>query len=193
MSHKLCHAANGATSPSEDPFTLTAYPKTDVWRPSDDSDVFNAPYVFAKLDPNKFTNMSVTVSADWKTLYDQGGLILAYGEQNPRQWIKAGIEFFEGHPMIGVVGTDRYSDWSLTPNPGKDHNKATLEFVREGTELWIYLVGENQKRQAVREVRWAFISPKSPLEVGCYAAKPTPDSDNATAGVKVTFEGFLLK
>jgi hypothetical protein len=36
---------------------------------------FNAPLIYKKISLSSFQRVRVTVSADWKTLYDQGGLV----------------------------------------------------------------------------------------------------------------------
>ncbi|KAF1826784.1 uncharacterized protein K489DRAFT_296110, partial [Dissoconium aciculare CBS 342.82] len=96
------------------PFTITSPPKTDVWRPSADKDVFNAPWIYQTIPVSQFQRISVTVFGPWKTQYDQGGLLINF-PLNGSQWIKAGIEYDNSRPNLGVVGTDRLSDWSISP------------------------------------------------------------------------------
>ncbi|KAK3116438.1 hypothetical protein LTR53_003164, partial [Teratosphaeriaceae sp. CCFEE 6253] len=124
MSARTWHSANGAPAtpdPTGSPFTITAYPTTDIWRRApDQGDVFNAPYIYTTLTPAFFHRIAATVTVPWKTQFDQGGLLLAFprpASEGPWRWIKAGIEMFDGAPALGVVGTDRFSDWSLAPMP----------------------------------------------------------------------------
>jgi hypothetical protein len=35
----------------------------------------------------------------------------------PDKWIKSGVEFYNGAPMVGTVACDRWADWSLAPLP----------------------------------------------------------------------------
>ena len=96
--------------------------------------------------------------------------------------------------MLGIVGAYAFSDWSLTPLLG-DSNAATIKFVRKGSALWIYAVHEG-KHVGLREVTWAFLEDRAgdaEVWVGVYAAKPTPDADNAEAQLEVTFSDFKLE
>ncbi|KAI0483971.1 hypothetical protein GGR56DRAFT_611716 [Xylariaceae sp. FL0804] len=189
--------ANGAVLPEDltGQFSICAPPKTDIWRRSDTDDTFNAPYIYTSIAPASFKRMSVTLSGQWKTQFDQGGFVIAFPRQGaPWRWIKAGIEYFEGAPALGVVGTDRYSDWSLSPMaPGEQH--ATFEAVKDGSTLWVYALKDG-KRQPLREVKWAFVDfedGQGEMQVGVYAAKPTPDEGESKATIDVTFSGFELE
>lgn len=199
MSSLTFQAVNRATLPQgslDQPFTLTTPPKTDIWKRSETDDVFNAPYIFTNVRIAAFSSIATTVSGPWKTQFDQGGLILVLPNKNgPERWIKAGIEYFNGKPMLGVVGTDRYSDWSLCPMPEGAGNEATFEAVREDQTLWVYVIGKGAEKQALREVRWAFLGlgEAEEVKVGVYAAKPTPEEADADAKLQVQFEGLDVK
>ena len=167
---------NGASVPKEDPtqesFTITAPPKTDIWRRSDTDDVFNAPTIFQLIPASSFKSISVTVYAPWHTQYDQGGLIIAFPSSNtprpqkegdikraededeenpvrPSKWIKAGIEFFELSAVLGIVGTDRFSDWSLAPMSQEFHQKARFKIERKEKTLWIYACQDGEEKMKV--------------------------------------------
>ncbi|KAK3652872.1 hypothetical protein LTR56_004820 [Elasticomyces elasticus] len=195
-------AANGAPEP-QDPtttsFTITAPPKTDLWRrdSSPEGDVFDAPYLTTSVPVSSFKSLKVTVTVPWKTQFDQGGLLIIFpgeGGKGSGRWVKGGIEFFEGKPALGVVGTDRFSDWSLAPMPEGEQRTATFEAVKDGTTLWVYVL-VNGSRQALREIKWAFLGlgGEEVIRVGVYAAKPTPDEGDEKAGVEVTFGGLVVK
>lgn len=184
------------------PATISSYlkiftpPKTDIWRPSPTEDVFNAPFMYTSIKSSDFKSLSATVSADWKTLYDQGGLLLVWpaAEQKHSKWVKIGIEYFTGKPLLGVVGCDRFADWSVCPLPIATATHATVEAVRVNTTLWVYLVF-NGERRPLREIKWAFIEEReedAEMWVGTYAAKPTPDEEDAEAGLEVIFRDLKL-
>lgn len=187
-------AGNGAALP-KDPSTslsITTPPKTDIWRRSDSDDTFNAPYIYRNVPAKSFKSISTTVSGPWKTQFDQGGLILVLPNKNGlNRWIKAGIEVFNSKPVLGVVGTDRYSDWSLAPMP-KGENTATFEAVRDGETLWVYEIRDGE-RLPLREVKWAFIDEMDEISVGVYAAKPTPEEGDEGKGIDVDFRGLKLE
>lgn len=120
--------------------------------------------------------------ADWKTLFDQGGLCLILpdpakerqgeeGEEGKdargrdrergRRWIKTGVEFFKGAAHVSAVACDRWADWSLH-DPPLTNGKVTMEIEREvvnngekrTSTLWIYIVEERGgSREKRRAVR----------------------------------------
>jgi len=111
-------ATMAAIEDAHQPFSIKAPPKTDIWRPSPSDDVFTAPCSTASISLSTFKSMIVTVRANWKTLDDQGGLILEFSStqpNSPSRWIKCGIEFEGGKRALSAVGTGRFSDWSLSP------------------------------------------------------------------------------
>ncbi|KAF2483702.1 hypothetical protein BDY17DRAFT_152744 [Neohortaea acidophila] len=177
--------------------TIHTPPKTDIWRPSPTQDDFNAPFIYASLKSSAFRRISVNISAHWKTKYDQGGLIICWprSPRNQSQWVKTGIEYFEGKPALSVVGCDRFSDWSLCPMPEANAVDATIEAVRVEQTLWVYLV-LGAERRPLREIKWAFLEGRdveAEMWVGIYAAKPTPESqDDLQSGIEVLFKNLTL-
>lgn len=206
MSTMTWHSANGAPPPPTDttrPFNIAAPPKVDIWRRTESIDAFTAPYIYTAIQPLAFNRISTTVSVSgqWKAPSDQGGILFAFAPQgsNDRiRWIKAGIEYFKGALVAGVVATDRLSDWSGCPIPAGETN-ATFEAVREGHNLWIYLVRKDGQRQPLREVKWAFVDYMDAAEkyqdmrVGVYAAKPSPNDDDETAGIQARFRDLQVE
>src|ERR1700743_2104693 len=113
-------------------FTLRALPDSDVWRTPHVPkfrDDFNGTIYATSMPLSAFQKASVTVSADWKVRYAQGGLVIfvpgaskpvtANGvtrwDKSPEIWIKTGIEFEEGMTFASVVAANPLSDWSLMP------------------------------------------------------------------------------
>ena len=178
-------------------FKIFAPPKTDIWRPSLTQDDFNAPFIYTSLKSSDFKCMSATISADWKTQFDQGGLLITWpaADRKHRKWMKTGIEYFNGKPALSVVGCDRFSDWSLCPLPMVGMTHATIEAERVGQTLWVYFVFNGEKR-ALREIKWAFLEDReteADMWVGTYAAKPTAEADDVGAGIDVIFRDFKLE
>lgn len=178
-------------------FKIFAPPKTDIWRPSLTEDRFNAPFIYTSIKSANFKQVSATISADWKTLYDQGGILICWPTARKEQskWVKMGIEYFNGKPALSVVGNDRFSDWSLCPLPIATATHATVEAERVETTLWVYL-NFNGERRPLREIKWAFLEDRSAeaeMWVGTYAAKPTTESENdVETGIEVIFRDFKL-
>lgn len=166
-------------SPLPHLFVLTALPGTDIWKKPPSHSAFSAPLAYTSLPLSSFKRARVTVVADWKTLFDQGGLCLILpeveGEEEEeaggrgRRWIKTGVEFFNGAAHVSAVACDRWADWSLH-DPPLTNGKVTMEIEREVKKgkgknertatLWIYIVEDQgsskEKRRAVREVTWVF-------------------------------------
>jgi len=147
------------------PLTIHASPGTDLWRKPPKTDIDNAPTILIStpIDLHKFRSAKVTVSADWNTLYDQGGLALFIPDEDIKKWVKTGIEFVWGKPFVGTVATSRWSDWSLVPLPESAGGKITIQVEREtkGDErvesLWIYIINEETgEKQGIREITWWF-------------------------------------
>ncbi|KAL7819706.1 hypothetical protein V8C26DRAFT_25402 [Trichoderma gracile] len=202
--------------------TIQVPPDTDIWRPALSKHNFTAPYLYTVVPASRFRSVQVTVAAPWKTLYDQGGLVVTFpsnnrhhhddGNANLTRFIKAGIEFNDGAPALGVVATDILSDWSLSPliteqtqtqtaEKKKEDAKATILVERDGTDAWVYVLeGQGRTRRALRQVTWAFNEDDAQglareIEVGIYGAKPTEEAGEGHArdGIAVTFSGFALK
>ncbi|KAL7790997.1 hypothetical protein V8C37DRAFT_383150 [Trichoderma ceciliae] len=195
-----------AASPAGRSITIQVPPNTDIWRPAASKNNFTAPYLYTTIPAANFQSVQVTVSGPWKTLYDQGGLVIAFpNHRNPdiSRFIKTGIEFTDGAPALGVVGTDILSDWSLSPITEAQTGdvKATILVERDGTDAWVYVL-ENQgkTRRSLRQATWAFNEDDvqglaKEIRVGIYGAKPTEESGKGHSKdtIAVTFSDFVLK
>ncbi|KAI9829692.1 MAG: hypothetical protein M1819_006063 [Sarea resinae] len=182
-------------------FQIVAPPATDIWRKPPDVSDFTAPIVYRSFHPSRFRKARLTVAADWKTLYDQGGLILVNSQaEGIKKWVKAGIEFYKGKPQVSVVAADRWADWGLIPTTFKDPNTVTIEFEREmtargtpGTVLTVYIV-DGEDRFPIREVTWAFENSASKeYWIGAYAAKPTREEGDPNQSLHVDFTDFHIE
>jgi uncharacterized protein len=204
---------NPSTSPSPTnlhDFIITSPPNTDIWRkPGSPStaDVFTAPVFYTALPYDKFRKARVSVSADWKTMYDQGGLVVALppsSANKQRRWIKTGVEFEDGVPQLSTVVADKWADWSLAPLP-HGTRCVTMEIEREktvqedgetlGSSLKIFLV-EGLSRRVIREITWVFLEENAgDIWVGVYAAKPIVEAGegNEKAGLDVHFDGLTVE
>lgn len=103
--------------------SLTTPPGTDIWRKPPTHDAFNAPIQYTALPLSSLKSARVTVKADWKTKFDQGGLCLVLpnggegkGQSEDgsekvgggRQWVKTGVEFMDGKAHVSTVACDRW-------------------------------------------------------------------------------------
>ncbi|EED21945.1 conserved hypothetical protein [Talaromyces stipitatus ATCC 10500] len=174
-------------------YSIKASPSTDVWAKPPATHRFNAPILYKTIPLKSFKRVRVSIVAEWKVLYDQGGLIIVINNgktDEQRQWIKCGIEFTNSKPHISVVAKDRWADWSLVPVPSGGQ-AVTIELVREeDNTLWVYLV-EGISRVPLREVTWAFEQEETAeCWVGSYAARP---SSATTDDLVVDFRHLVVE
>ncbi|KAH6606405.1 hypothetical protein Trco_005558 [Trichoderma cornu-damae] len=204
--HWLNYPGVEPVSPVGRSVTIQVPPDTDIWRPAISKHNFTAPFLYTSVPAARFRSVQVSVAGPWKTLYDQGGLVLAFpNRRNPNatRFIKAGIEFNDGAPALGVVATDILSDWSLSPVTEKQagNAEATILVERDGTDAWVYVLEDRGRtRRALRQVTWAFNEDGGQglareVRVGIYGAKPTEESGEGHArdDIAVSFSGFVLK
>ncbi|KAJ6113815.1 hypothetical protein N7523_007132 [Penicillium sp. IBT 18751x] len=179
---------DGTTLPVE--FTITTQPSTDVWSKPPNTHSFTAPILYQRVPLQSFKRARVAFGAQWKHLYDQGGLILVlHNKDGSRKWVKAGIELTHGKPHLSAVAKDTWSDWSLLPVPSGG-GAATLEMAREPDDsLWIYLV-EGVQKSPIREVTWIFQEENvEECWVGIYAARPGTEGDE----LEVNFGHLMIE
>jgi len=202
--HSLNVPEKSVPSSLKDTLELYAPPNTDIWRKPPSTFSFNAPIVYQTIPLASFRSARVSITGDWVTKFDQGGLFFGIPDEKvdgkEGQWLKSGIEFFEGEPMGSCVATDRWSDWSLISlaSGGKSAKGMTVEFERETLEsgelastLWVYHVLDDGSRIPMREVSWVF--EHADIEgkmcwIGVAAARPS----KADKPLRVVFENFKL-
>lgn len=192
------------TFDSEGKITLKTTAKTDVWRKLPAHDVFNAPFMYNSLPISRFKSARVVATGEWKTLYDQGGLMIVLPSTKSRptaqkRWIKTGIEFYHDKPMMSVVAADLWADWSLLPLSAEAEKAGRMSVVVEREEddgkwssvLKISLVGKDGATP-IREVTWAFhdLDEGEEMWVGMAVARPT---SGRTDELVVSFEDFHIE
>lgn len=175
------------------PFQITSPPGTDIWDKPPSTHSFNAPIIYQTTSVGALKSAKVTVSAQWKDRYDQGGLVLVVKTPDTTRWVKTGIEFEYGIPNISTVAKDQWSDWSLRPLLTESSNKATIELeVIDDGSLWVWLVGSDGQKHALREVTWyAGLEKSVQVWVGVYVAKPAPSGEKDD--LVVDFEGLVIQ
>ncbi|KAF5337557.1 hypothetical protein D9758_016680 [Tetrapyrgos nigripes] len=200
-------------------FKISVPPSTDVWR-TPITNRFNAStHLLLSSGPvplKSFNRTRITFSANWTTLFDQGGILLhltpsksakpaSTGTSDPGfsdRWLKTGIEFNMDKPFLSTVGTYVYSDWSIVPT-SETGGKTTIEVRREvddtGTSLWVYqlVIGDDGKelqRNPLRQVTWFFAGEDEwLLDVRAMAARPASREDvKGDKNLVVEFEGVEI-
>lgn len=92
---------------------LTTERETDFWQNTFYGFERDSGHAFLGPVAGDFT-ASAIVTADYRELYDQAGLMLRIDERN---WVKTGIEYTDGMMHFSVVVTRGRSDWSVVPLP----------------------------------------------------------------------------
>lgn len=93
---------------------VTTGDKTDFWQTTHYGFRRDDGHFLGRAQTGDFTAL-LTFEADYKTLYEQAGLMLRRDEHN---WLKAGIEYSDGITNFSVVITrNGRSDWSVIGVP----------------------------------------------------------------------------
>ncbi|KAL4789287.1 hypothetical protein BDV19DRAFT_395192 [Aspergillus venezuelensis] len=204
---KLLHSASAPPITSElfDGFTISAPLGTDLWETSTRPPVFNCPMIYKSMPLSSFRRARVTVTADIKSPYAQGGLaFMLHRKDGTRAWIKTGVEFMDGQQMVCAVGKDQAPDWSpgstIAPQePDVREREVTVEICSEEGGLAVFEISDGaepgtEKKRMIRELAWVF-SPAGDEHVECwvgaYAAKPLGDEGDGDLAVR--FRGLVVE
>ena len=156
---------------------VTAVEGSDAWRVTSYGFVHDDEHaLLAPLPPD--TAVEVTFTADLSAQFDQAGLFLRVSDEH---WIKAGVEFADGVPQVGVVVTEGRSDWSASPVPEWAGRRVTIRASRVGDAVTV--------RARVDEGAWRFVrllplDPALPAAAGPYLCAPT------RAGLTIRFHDW---
>ncbi len=154
-------------------------PKSDYWRISHYGfTVDDAPFYYTERG-GEF-EVKVKVSADYKTRFDQAGLMLRIDHEN---YIKAGIEFVDGKYNLSTVVTHKTSDWSIIPVEEKIPF-VWIKAVRRLDAVEFFYSFDDKNYTMMRN---AWLQDNHPVKVGVMGA--CPDGD----GFDVKFEHFSIK
>ena len=156
----------------------SADPRTDFWRKTESGTISDNGHFFRRRVRGDFI-CSVRISGDYHEIFDQAGLMVRL---DPTQWVKCGVELFEGHPNLSVVFTRDFSDWSTfkLPDPA---GPVWIKLTRKGSTLNI-LYALNDKQFSL--CRSGFIGNADELEVGRMCAAPVG------TGFQARFEDFSI-
>jgi regulation of enolase protein 1 (concanavalin A-like superfamily) len=174
------------------PFQLECSSGTDLWEKPPSVHSANAPCLLKPTTKGSFISAKVTASANWAQQYDQGGLVMIIDDgSGDKKWVKTGIEFFNGKPLVGTVATYKWSDWSLTPVISSDSASATIEMEsNEDGSFWVYLLDDSGNKSPIREVTWwGDIEEGTSVSVGVYLARVQKETTN----LLVSFRGLEVK
>ena len=144
--------------------SMQVTPQSDYWRISHYGfTVDDAPFLYT-LRGGEF-EVKVKVSGDYRTRYDQAGLMLRIDHEN---YIKAGIEFVDGKYNLSAVVTHHTSDWSIIPLE-KPVPFVWIKAVRRLDAIEIFYSFDDQEYTLMRN---AWMQDNHPIMVGLMGASP---------------------
>ena len=159
--------------------SMQVTPQSDYWRISHYGfTVDDAPFLHT-LRGGEF-EVKVKVSGDYRTRYDQAGLMLRIDHEN---YIKAGIEFVDGKYNLSAVVTHHTSDWSIIPLE-KPVPFVWIKAVRRLDAIEIFYSFDDQEYTLMRN---AWMQDNHPIMVGLMGASPDGQ------GFEARFEHFSIQ
>lgn len=159
--------------------SMQVTPQSDYWRISHYGfTVDDAPFLYT-LRGGEF-EVKVKVSGDYRTRYDQAGLMLRIDHEN---YIKAGIEFVDGKYNLSAVVTHHTSDWSIIPLE-KPVPFVWIKAVRRLDAIEIFYSFNDQEYTLMRN---AWMQDNHPIMVGLMGASPDGQ------GFEARFEHFSIQ
>jgi uncharacterized protein len=160
---------------------VTTGDRTDFWRRTFYGFTHDNGHFYHQPVTGDFS-AEVTISADYKALYDQAGLMLRVDERN---WLKTGIEYTDGAMHFSVVATrNDFSDWSVLVLPQEARDSLDIRLTRHGEALRVqYRTSGSDWRMA----RLAMLPMGETVAVGMMCCTPE------RSGLEVTFHNFAVK
>lgn len=153
-------------------------PQSDYWRISHYGfTVDDAPFYYATYG-GEF-EVKVKLTGDYKARFDQMGLMLRIDHEN---YIKTGIEFFEGKFNVSTVVTHKTSDWSVLPLE-KTPPFIWIKAIRRLDAIEVYYSYDDKNYVMTRN---APLQDNHPVMVGLMAASPDGK------GFQAKFENFSV-
>lgn len=162
-----------------DLLSMNVTPQTDYWRISHYGfTVDDAPFLYTTRG-GEF-EVKVKISGDYKTRFDQSGLMLRIDHEN---YIKAGIEYVDGKYNLSTVVTHHTSDWSVI-TLDKPVDFIWIKAVRRKDAIEIFYSFDDKEYIMMRN---AWMEDNRPVKIGMMGA--CPDGN----GFNVTFSDFSVK
>lgn len=154
-------------------------PQTDYWRLTHYGFIVDDGPFYYCTRGGEF-EVSVKISGEYKTRYDQMGLMLRIDEKH---WIKTGIEYVDGVYNFSTVVTNDYSSWSVVALEEKPM-AVWIKAIRKIDAVEVFYSLDGKKFQLSNLVY--FPGYKSAM-VGMMSASPDGQ------GFKAVFDDFSIK
>jgi len=167
-------------SQDSDRLTIQVTPKTDYWRQTHYGlTVDDGPFYFQNIG-GEF-EMTVTIQGEYKSRFDQTGLMLRLDQTN---WIKFGVEYLENHINISAVVTRDRSDWSMIKLQNIP-SEVELKMIRRIDAVEFLYRLNSQSEYSL--LRLAYFPEINPVMAGMMTASPDGE------GFKAIFNDFKVK
>eukprot|EP01132_Coremiostelium_polycephalum_P002197 gene2197-2708_t len=159
--------------------------KTDFWSSTYYGFTFFTGHFYGVKELQGDFSFQVCVEADFKELYDQAGLMVIQDENN---WLKAGIEYSDGKPMMGSVLTKLgKSDWATGPYSGTDPSRFWMRITVQNECIRLqYSADDGKTWPLLRLCPFPSISTPQKFSIGVMTCTPQRE------GLKVKFSQCLL-
>ncbi len=144
---------------------VTTGPKTDFWRKTHYGFINDNGHFYYQEVRGDF-RAEAKITGAYRELYDQAGLMLRIDAEN---WIKTGIEFFDGLQHASAVVTRDFSDWSVVRLP-QPPASLWLRVERKAEAVNIFYSVDGQQYWLLRS---AYLPPTDSIQVGPVCASPT--------------------
>lgn len=159
--------------------TMQVTGQSDFWRVSHYGfTVDDGPFLYAERG-GEF-EAKVKVTGAYRDRFDQAGLMLRIDHEN---WIKAGIEYVDGHFNVSAVVTHGKSDWSVI-KLDQPIDALWIKAVRRRGAVELFYSFDDKDYTMMRN---AWFQDNVPVKVGPVAAAPDG------AGFKATFSDFSIR
>jgi uncharacterized protein len=158
---------------------VTAAEGSDAWRLTSYGFIHDSEHALLAPFPQD-SAMEVEFTAVFSHQFDQAGIFVRVSAE---RWVKAGVEFADGYPSVGVVVTDRRSDWSLAPTPDWKGRRVLVRVSRSRDALTVRAGSEGGAMQLVRVVPF---EPDLVADAGPFICSPS------RAGLTVPFHAWRV-
>ncbi|MGA2802940.1 MAG: DUF1349 domain-containing protein [Acidimicrobiales bacterium] len=113
-----------------DVLRVTADSHTDFWRTTGYGYNRDNGHLYGDVTGGEF-DLSMRLRGSYSAQYDQAGAMVRIDERN---WVKTGIEYFDGRRRLSTVVTYEYSSWIVAELP-ESVSELALKLTRRGDAL----------------------------------------------------------
>lgn len=144
--------------------SVSVDPGTDFWQETGYGYIRDSGHVYGTVVSGDL-DVWVRIRGSLATQYDQAGVML---RADSRNWLKTGLELFEGRTRLSTVVTLGQSSWMVTSLPD-DMTEITLRVSRRGDGVQLrYRVGDGPFELA----GLAYLPPEADVLAGIMCASP---------------------